>query len=242
MSITLTKFKNRILSLCDTSANFINNIDSDAFTNICNDTQYELFRTLYTIYGEDMAQTNVDYTVVAGLGYYDFTNTIVNGYYTGIEGSQPFAIFRIDHLVGTRRIPMKRFTIANEILDTTPMSWESCNVRYDWRPPRIYFDPINDVDTTFRMYYVPKPTVLTSADGYIHWITEEHMELATIMASMKVFAKSETPTTEFQRLYDQYITNLKLQLPRDHGQHKPIQDVQSLGNIDPFNREYDWRW
>lgn len=249
--ITMSQIKNRVLSLCDTSEAFINNMDDDNFTNIINDSQYELFRTLYTVYNEEMAQEKADYDVAAGDGFIDFTTVTDEDYnaehyyyYGGsIDINMPFAIFRIDRLVNGKRIPLKRYTIANKVWDDTAKSWGERNVTYDWRPPRIYFNPINADAEVIRIYYVPRPVILTEDTENIHWISTDHAELFSIIAAMKIYAKGETPTTELQRLYDNYLLRIKQMLPIDHGQPKYIQDVQERGvfgvDCDSYFRERD---
>ena len=248
MAITMLEMKNRILTLCDTTTDYVNNMDDDAFTNLINDTQIELFRALYTIYNEDMMQENQDYVVGAGDGYVDFSTTTEENYneeyyyyyggYTDVN--MPLVIFRIDRVVNNERIPMRRFQIANKVLKTESKYWgTNKQIQYDWRPPRIYFYPTNIEEETVRIYYVPRPVIITEDTEYLNWISLDHAELFTIIGAMKVFAKSETPSTELQRLYDNYLNRIKSMLPIDHGQPRHIQDVQT-DLFDPFCVERDW--
>ena len=248
MAITMAEMKNRILTLCDTTTDYVNNMDDDAFTNLINDTQIELFRALYTVYNEDMMQEYQDYTVEAGTGYIDFTTLATEVveeyyYYYGYDVDMPLVIFRIDRIIGDQRVPMRRFQIANKVFKNDSEDWGNNRlVQYDWRPPRIYFHPINTAEETVRIYYVPRPVIMTEDTEYLNWISLDHAELFTIIGAMKVFAKSETPSTELQRLYDNYLIRIKSMLPIDHGQSKHIQDVQSTQSAelyDPFHFERD---
>lgn len=232
--ITLQKWKNRIISLADVNEDFINNLDDDHFTNICNDIQYELYRLYYNVYGEDMYQTYNDFVVPQGQGYYDFSSGSYDYY-------MPFAILRIDRLnAENRRIPMERFDLIQKNMDTSEYSWEGTNVEYDFRPPRLYFHPINQNEETFRLYYIPKPTVLVSNDGYVSLVTEEHIELATIMVAMHIFTKEQTSFTELEKLYNIYMERLKKMPPRDHGKPKHIIDVQGHPGTDRLAWLDDW--
>lgn len=235
--IKLEHWKNRIISLADVSADFVNNLDDDHFTNICNDVQYELYRVYYNIYREDMYQTYVDLNVVAGNGYYDFT--AATSYYYNL----PFAILRLDRAnTNNRRVPMERYDLIQEAFDTEEYDWDSVEVQYDWRPPRLYFNPINSNNETVRMYYIPKPSVLTSDEQYVSLVTEEHIELASIMVAMHIFAKEETSFTELEKLYTIYMDRLTKMPPRDHGKPKHIINVQDTTQYDRFAFLNDWRY
>lgn len=372
--ITLRKWKNRILSLADVSENFVNNLDDDNFTNICNDTQYELYRLLFNIYGEDMIQTYADLLIPAGDGFYEWgSNYRIN---------LPFALLRVDYVdavststpnysaisysdeasgepllelwpdygvepigtIGTAhllpasgtytitleaeianpngsasdvsiwysttsgddfsgvslldpecqtvsvgagttdtheytwtitydgststsylgfgafcgdsglsinsvtltisgtylssttttyspgtgvRYPMSRYDLAGKTLDDTPKSWGQSYVEYDFRPPRLYFYPKNADPKYVRIYYVAKPAILTSDDGYVEWITQEHIELATIMAAQHIMCKDEQAMTELNVIYQTYLDRIKRMPPRDHANPKHVIDKQS---------------
>ena len=128
MAITMAEMKNRILTLCDTTTDYVNNMDDDAFTNLINDTQIELFRALYTVYNEDMMQEYQDYTVEAGTGYIDFTTLATEVveeyyYYYGYDVDMPLVIFRIDRIIGDQRVPMRRFQIANKVFKNDSEDW-----------------------------------------------------------------------------------------------------------------------
>ena len=221
---TLLQLKNRILSIVDQSSNFANNIDSDNLTNICNDAQLELFKLLYNCFGEDIHQSHEDYIIQPNDGYLTFnslTTTFPYVYFTNV----PLAIFRVDFIRQNSRIPMKRFSIANEILSEESKSWQNSTPRYDWRGRKIYFNPINIDEETVRVYILPRPAIISSNTDEIEWLVDEHIELATIIGAMKIMTKAETPTTELQRQYDQYILRLKTMPTKDFGQSKYIQDV-----------------
>lgn len=259
---TVQQFMNRIISLADEYEGFVNNMDSTNFMNLANDIQMSVYRELYPIYGDDSPWIDAVIQINENDGFFNWghqnsgwsvttslsrgnhtskwhpTNTVKT--YTEYFWLLPFAILSVQHQnSGGYWIPMERYNSAIAITEDKTYDWTNRKVRYDFRPPRMHFDPINKNVEEVKIIYVPKPAPLTATNEYIDFWVHEHMELAVIMgAALLKIKDGGNGYAELMNAKDRYINNLKEMKPRDYGQPVHIPDVQHSMQYDPYATEH----
>lgn len=139
----------------------------------------------------------------------------------------PMYIIRVDRVDSNNvRRPMGRFNSASLVQDLTQKSWDQYQVRFEYTPARMRFDPINLNQESVVIRYIQKPYPLNDDDDKLDpWIAE-HIQLAAIEGVIQLRTKEEGSIQELIKMKADYLDRLHRQCARDFGQPLHIVDVQ----------------